>query len=570
MKRLAVALLIACGSSFAHAAPAYVLITSAPGVPPSEALQSRLAGWRQSGVASSVVVLDAAEVKASTFGGMAIVEFPDEETLLRWRDGAARDVGAGLSVTRVDLLVRGETSPRDSARASFVVSQSDAQATAQQAKDYAQKTLRPEMEAVRAEKGLTSYWYFVSPGASGQLHATFVAEYRDPRALSRRAEVRKAVAQKLSADLDWKRRYDEGASLRADGAQVVTSWTELPAPDLSAIDPYVPQVKISGGLRILGSELKGAVDLLAAGFNTFHPDAVITTSHIPSSEGAVAGLYLGVSDIAPAGDDAKITDLMPYYNTFKRMPLEVSIATGGYEKRGSLWAFAAVVSRDNPLNSISLNQLKRVFGAERTGGWELTDGNYLFTAKHARPAKENIRTWGQLGLTGEYATREIDTFGYSAPGFAIYFERNWFAWSKKWNPNFREYVEEKQTTPDAQGALVASDRPLEDLAKNKYAIGLAALMHVRDHPHVKVLAVSATDQSPAIPLTPENVSSRKYPMIRDAFIYVNKAPGQPLEPKVREFLRYCLSREGQEVIARAGFYFPLTPEYLREQLKKVE
>jgi phosphate transport system substrate-binding protein len=312
------------------------------------------------------------------------------------------------------------------------------------------------------------------------------------------------------------------------------------------------------------------VDQLAAEFMKFQPEAKVTTSAIPSSEGGIAALYFNVADVAPMGDDAKITDLMPFYNTYGYMPTEISVATGGYEKRGSLFAWAIVVNKDNPLNEISLDELTRVFGSERSGGWELFNNDYKYTSKWARGADSNIRKWGQLGLTGDYANHEIETFGYSAPGFATYFERNWFHWSKKWNPNFMEYVEVKQTTGDAQGLKVASERPLEALASNKYAMGIAGLMHAKNYPHLKVLAISPRKGEPAVALTPENVATRKYPLIRDAYFYVNKPPGGKLDPKAREFMRFVLSREGQEVMARVGYYYPLNAAHLREQLKKLD
>ncbi len=133
-----------------------------------------------------------------------------------------------------------------------------------------------------------------------------------------------------------------------------------------------------------------------------------------------------------------------------------------------------------------------------------------------------------------------------------------------------EYVEAKQTTPDAAGAAVDSNRPLEALAKNKFAIGIAALMHVKDYPNLKVLAVAPRRGGPAVALTPDNVANRTYPLIRDAFFYVNKAPGKPLDARAREFMRFVLSREGQEIIARVGYYYPLNAEYLQEQLKKLD
>src|SRR5258708_23116394 len=99
------------------------------------------------------------------------------------------------------------------------------------------------------------------------------------------------------------------------------------------------------------------------------------------------------------GDDAKITDVMPFYNAFGYMPTEISVATGGYEKRGSLFAWAIVVNKDNPISQISMDQLERTFASERTGGWELVDGNYPYTPKHAPSAHPNIPAWRQRGPT---------------------------------------------------------------------------------------------------------------------------------------------------------------------------
>jgi len=217
-----------------------------------------------------------------------------------------------------------------------------------------------------------------------------------------------------------------------------------------------------------------------------------------------------------------------------------------------------------------MDQLERTFGSERNGGWELVNGNYYYSAKYARGADTNIRTWSQLGLQGEFANQEIQTFGCCAPGFAIAIERQLFHWSHKWDGNFMEYVEAKQGTPGPNGEAVASERPLEMLSHNKFAIGIAALMHVKDYPNLKVLAVSPRGAGPAVALTTDNVANRTYPLIRDAYFYVNKAPGQALDPRAREFMRFVLSREGREIIAKVGCYYPLKADYLQEQLKKLD
>jgi phosphate transport system substrate-binding protein len=356
-------------------------------------------------------------------------------------------------------------------------------------------------------------------------------------------------------------------------------------PDLSQIAPYKKEYDVVGGLRIAGSELKGVMDKLVEGFQKFQPGMKPATNYMTSSEGALGMMYAGVSDVAPMGDDAKITDQMPFYNARGYVPTEISIATGGYNLRGTLFAWAIFVNRDNPLAELSVEQLDGIFGAERSGGWEVganADNNLLFTAKYARGPEKNIRTWGQLGLKGDWAGREIKTHGYVAPGFATSFQRMVLHWSAKWNPNFQEYVEWKEATNDAGGNAIRSQRMYEAVSKDKYAIGWGALMHIQGtcvnpdgskcpgYPNVKVLAISPANGAQPIALTADNVKNRSYPLIRDAYIYVDKPAGRPMDPKVREFMRFVLSREGQEIIQQHGTYTPLPASYAREQLKRLD
>jgi phosphate transport system substrate-binding protein len=87
---------------------------------------------------------------------------------------------------------------------------------------------------------------------------------------------------------------------------------------------------------------------------------------------------------------------------------------------------------------------------------------------------------------------------------------------------------------------------------------------------VKLIPVSIGDDGPFIAATPEAVEARTYPFARSVWIYTNQGVGRPLNPRVREFLRFIFSREGQELVRQEGEYLPLTPELAAAQLKKLE
>ena len=111
---------------------------------------------------------------------------------------------------------------------------------------------------------------------------------------------------------------------------------------------------------------------------------------------------------------------------------------------------------------------------------------------------------------------------------------------------------------------------LEALSKDRYGIGWGAWLHAKDYPNVKVLAIAPQDGKSYVPYTAETVRDRSYPLTRDYYVYINRAPGRPVDPKVREFLRFILSREGQQIIAADGQYSPLPPAVIEEQLRKLD
>jgi len=529
----------------ALADPAHVILAVPSGATLPAELSSTVANWRQTGSIADAIWLEENQRSGAAFDTMVELDFPSEADYQRWNDTQRGKLPAAVEVHPVDAAVHAETYPRDSNYSVFTVASFTGTDTA-----TATTALKPLLDKQRGDKTVMRYTLYRDKEAGGR--SWLLTEYRDPTAYARGASAGTEAASKLG------------------GVVTKARYLELPAPQLTSLPSYKAETKLTGTLRIYGSELKNSVEYLARGFQQYHPDLRITWSNATSSEGALAGLYTGIADVAPMGDDAKLTDQMPFFNATGYLPTELSVSTGGYERRGSLWAWVIVVNKDNPLKSISIDELQNVFGAERSGGWKILPNNILYTAEYAKSKETNIRDWGQLGLGGQFRGKEIKTYGYSAPGFQQAIERHWFHWSHKWNPNFMEYVEAKMAVDGPQGDAVKSERPLEILSKDKYGIGIAGMMHVKDYPNLKVLPLSWHKGGEVVPFTPENVANRKYPMIRDGYFYVNKAPGQPLDPKVREFMRFVLSREGQEIIAKVGYYYPLDAAYLAEQRKKLD
>jgi len=334
--------------------------------------------------------------------------------------------------------------------------------------------------------------------------------------------------------------------------------------DLSGLPAYAPQATVTGTIRLWGNNYIADSNLgtdWAEGFRQYHPGINFDFSGLKSGLVATAGLVAGTADLV---GNRRITfaELESFERMFNYDPLEITMARGSYNVPGWMTTFCIVVHRDNPLTKLTLRQLDGIFGTARDGGWEGTSWH----PEAGRSARENIRTWGQLGLTGEWADKPIQVYGLNLRyNNCDMFEHVVFHGGDKWNENLREYANYAR----ADGTLaIAAAELMQDLGNDRYGIGWSGIQNVTAQ--TKALALAATDGGPYVALTIENVQNRSYPLAFDMFFYINRPPGQPLDPKVREFLRYILSREGQEAVQRDGKYLPLTAEVVSAQLQKLE
>ncbi|MDP9050357.1 MAG: phosphate ABC transporter substrate-binding protein [Acidobacteriota bacterium] len=335
--------------------------------------------------------------------------------------------------------------------------------------------------------------------------------------------------------------------------------TSGPGTSLNEFPTYVPAQQVSGVIRNNGSAFAGLLAAWEAGFKKYHPGITFQDSLL-SGDAAIGALEAGASDLAPNGREPVLTEFLSFAEVFNNDgPFQVTVGTGSYEALGRTWAQVIFVNNDNPLTHLTMKQLDQIFGAERTGGYS----GYKWVDTPARPASENIRTWGQLGLTGEWANKPIQTYGYAPTGMSNFFELTVFHGGTKWNPNLRQYVEAsaKQATTRAG----TTDQMMDDLSHDRYGIAWAGLAHARNKRGVKSLALSTSSNGPFISCNEQTVRNRTYPLTRSIYFQLNRAPETPLEPRIKEFLLYVLSREGQALIDTQGEYLPLTTAELYRQ-----
>ena len=333
--------------------------------------------------------------------------------------------------------------------------------------------------------------------------------------------------------------------------------------DLSDLPSYKPQQQVSGVIRMTGSNYiadSHVGENWLAAFKKFQP-GVTFEFNLKTPSAAIYALFLNAGDVDPS---RKMTfeDLLAYERTMNTDPVEIEYATGSYDVPGWSPAFGIFVNKRNPIAKLNIAQLEAIFGAERTGAWEGTSWH----PERARTAAQNIRTWGQLGLTGEWADKPIHVYGVNLRYHqAIRFEDQVMHGSAKWNPALLEYA--NYGKPDGTLAIGAS-MMVEDLAKDPYGICYSEVNFMVNN--TKTVALAPGDTTNYVPLTRENVRNRSYPLYDAVYLYANGSPQKPMDSKAKEFLRFVLSREGQEAIAKDGKYLPLTKEIVDEQLKKLQ
>ncbi len=331
--------------------------------------------------------------------------------------------------------------------------------------------------------------------------------------------------------------------------------------DLSDLPSYQPGQKVKGTLRIWGSNYitDGNVgDYWKEAFRKFQP-GVKLDYHLKTTVAAVPSLVFGVGDIG-VGRKLTFHELLLFQRYLDRDPVEIAVATGSYDVPGWQPGFGIVVHKNNPLTQLTLEQLDGIFGAERLGGWEGTSWH----PEYGRGPEKNIRTWGQVGLAGEWKEMPITVYGLNLRYHqATEISDRILKGSDKWNERLRIYA--NFVTPDGKlGRSLNSD-----LVKDRSGIAYVAAPTRQLPPELKIVLLAEKPSGPYVPYTLETLRDRTYPLFDQIYMYVDRPKGK-IDPKMREFLRFVVSREGQAEVMRDGKYLPLTAAVAQEQLRKLQ
>jgi phosphate transport system substrate-binding protein len=291
------------------------------------------------------------------------------------------------------------------------------------------------------------------------------------------------------------------------------------------IDDKLPEYKpvsgISGKLSSIGSDtLNNLMTYWAEEFKKIYPNVSVEIEGKGSST-APPALIAGTAQIGPMSRKMRNEEIDAFEKKYGYKPRLVGVAID---------ALAIYVNKDNPIKSLTMQQADSIFSATRKRGGQ------------------NVTTWGQLGLTGEWANKPVSLYGRnSASGTYGFFKEHVLS-----NGDYKGSVKEQP----------GSASVVQGVEKELGGVGYSGIGYKTSG----VRSVPVADKGMPVEATQENAESFKYPISRYLYIYLNLNPTTGPDPLVKEFIRFVLSKQGQDDTAKDG-YFPLPAKKAAEFLE---
>ncbi len=299
-----------------------------------------------------------------------------------------------------------------------------------------------------------------------------------------------------------------------------------------SVDPELPEFtktgEVEGSLKSIGSDtMNNEMALWAEGFRGFYPGVKVEVEGKGSST-APPALIAGTSNFGPMSRRMKSKEIDEFEKRFGYKPVQL---------RTSIDMLAVYVHKDNPIAGMTLQQVDAIFSKTRKGGMT-----------------KDIRTWGDLGLTGEWKDKPISLYGRnSASGTYGYFKKH-----ALFKGDYKDEVKEQP----------GSSSVVQGVATDKYGIGYSGIGYMTSDVRAVPLSADTGEDVEYIAVEPDNAYSGDYPLARFLYLSVNYKPGSQLDDLRREFVRFIFSKQGQEVVVKDG-YLPVPATVAREELQAV-
>ena len=281
------------------------------------------------------------------------------------------------------------------------------------------------------------------------------------------------------------------------------------------VDPALPTYEkasgVSGNFTSVGSDtLNNLMTLWAESYKRFYPNVNLQIQGAGSST-APPELIEGAANFGPMSRMMNVKEIEAFEKKYGYKPTPVPVAID---------ALAVYVNKDNPIKGLSIPQVDAIFSATRKCG-----------------GAADITTWGQVGMTGEWAARTIALYGRnSVSGTYGYYKEKALC-----KGDFKRNVAEQP----------GSASVVQSVTGQIGAIGYSGIGYKTSG--VRALPLAAKEGDAFVEADGVHAIDGTYPLARVLYVYVNKRPNQPLAPLEREFVKLVLSKQGQEVVIKDGF-----------------
>ncbi|WDY58009.1 phosphate ABC transporter substrate-binding protein PstS [Pseudomonas sp. PSKL.D1] len=296
---------------------------------------------------------------------------------------------------------------------------------------------------------------------------------------------------------------------------------------VAAVDPAIPTYTkttgVSGNLSSVGSDtLANLMTLWAEAYKKEYPNVNIQIQAAGSST-APPALTEGTANLGPMSRKMKDVELQAFEQKYGYKPTAIPVAVD---------ALAVFVHKDNPIKGLTMAQVDAIFSSTRLCG-----------------GKADVKTWGDLGVTGDLANKPVQLFGRnSVSGTYGYFKEEALC-----KGDFKPNVNEQP----------GSASVVQSISSSLNGIGYSGIGYKTAS--VKTVALAKKEGGAFVEDNEANALNGTYPLSRFLYVYVNKAPNKPLAPLDAEFIKLVLSQAGQQVVVKDG-YIPLPAKVVEKTL----